>query len=204
MPILSGAPGSPDSVRSGVIALAAAALIGLAPHPTAGVYPQNPPAAHTGGFGEPTCHQCHFGYPVNHSRGQATVSGIPPAYSSDSAYTLTVTVSREGMGAGGFQLATRLADGPGLALQAGSLAELDSRVEIVTAGRVDYAQHTLTGTALTRPGVAQWRLRWRAPSREDGTVSFHVAANAANDDRSEFGDFVYVWRGQSRASPTTP
>lgn len=39
--------------------------------------------------------------------------------------------------------------------------------------------------------LRRWRFRWRAPLDAD-TVRFHVAANAANGDRSEFGDRIFV------------
>ena len=58
---------------------------------------------------------------------------------------------------------------------------------------VTYAQHTEPGNALTGPETAAWTVEWRAPSRPDAAaVVFHAAANAANDDASEFGDFIYT------------
>jgi hypothetical protein len=33
---------------------------------------------------------------------------------------------------------------------------------------------------------------WRAPSPSVGRIIFHAAANAANDDESALGDFIYT------------
>ena len=37
------------------------------------VYAEHPPLGHTGGFGEPTCHACHFGGEVNGGDGTLAV-----------------------------------------------------------------------------------------------------------------------------------
>jgi hypothetical protein len=45
--------------------------------------------------------------------------------------------------------------------------------------------------AAGRPG--RWTFRWTAPADAPGrAVVFHVAANAANDDDSPLGDFIYA------------
>ncbi len=40
--------------------------------------------------------------------------------------------------------------------------------------------------------AAHWRIRWTAPAHPRGAVVFHLAANAANDDESPLGDFIYT------------
>ena len=80
----------------------------------------------------------------------------------------------------------------------------DERVQAVTAADgVTYAQHTEAGSALTRPGTASWTVEWRppataAPAGGATAVVFHAAANAANDDASEFGDFIYIASATTR------
>lgn len=102
----------------------------------------------------------------------------------------------------GFQMTARLAEGPRSGEQAGAWRPLDDRVRIV-AGRADtpardsaeveYAQHTVAGTTLTAPDSARWALEWTAPESA-APVAVHVAANAANDDDSEFGDHIIAAR----------
>ncbi|MDX1547478.1 MAG: choice-of-anchor V domain-containing protein [Rhodothermales bacterium] len=153
-----------------------------------GAYPDAPPPAHTGGFGEPTCHRCHFGQPLDAPGGVLTLEGVPARYEAGRRYVLTVTLARAGMERAGFQLTARTAGGA----QAGALAPHDAgtAVAIVDSTGIRYAGHAEAGSHLASPDTARWRLVW-TPGASADTVFFHVAANAANGDASEFGDYVY-------------
>lgn len=156
-------------------------------------YAEGPPPAHTGGFGEPTCAECHFGAELNSPPGKLELIGLPRTYATGATYRLTVELRHPGARRAGFQIAVRYGDGPLRGLQAGALTPWDSRVQVVAdSNRVLYAQHTRLGSSLTEPGLARWVLSWRAPERAEGPVLFHAAANAANDDASEFGDSIYT------------
>jgi hypothetical protein len=37
-----------------------------------------------------------------------------------------------------------------------------------------------------------WAVEWTAPAQALADVAIHVAANAANDDNSEFGDHIFT------------
>ena len=164
-------------------------------------YADQPLPEHTGGFGEPTCHACHFAEPLNAPGGSLALEGVPPAYTPGATYRLTVRLRKPDMRRGGFQLAGRFADGSAAGQQAGTLRPVDAeRVAITPAGStaVQYAHHTLDGTALAHPDAAEWTLEWTPPDTARGPVVFHAAANAANDDASAFGDFVYTQQAQSR------
>lgn len=153
-------------------------------------YDRQPPLAHTGGFGEPTCHACHFGRPVNGGSGKLLVKGVPETVAADTAYRLTVTLV-DSMQKGGFMLSIRGPDGR----QAGRLGPVDSArvtVRSPVSSSVQYAHHTLAGTQLTATNRVSWSVRWTAPAVVEDSVLVHVAANAANDDASEFGDDVYA------------
>lgn len=67
---------------------------------------------------------------------------------------------------------------------------------------IEYATHTRAGAASTGQDTARWVIGWRPPA-EGSPVVLHVAANAANDDASEFGDHIYlaevVWPDEKRA-----
>src|SRR5262245_24686351 len=88
-------------------------------------YADRPPLAHTGGFGEETCRQCHFDNPLNEPGGSLSIDGVPPAYQPGASYRLTVRLRRAGLARAGFQLAVRQAIGPGAGRQAGVLAAVD-------------------------------------------------------------------------------
>lgn len=156
-------------------------------------YPEAPPAAHTGGFGEPTCHACHLDYELQPAGDGLEIRGLPATYEPGESYRLTVMVTRADIGNAGFQLAVRFADGQNRGVQAGAIEGDDERTEITVAGTpvVQYLHHTRTGTALTSADTAKWSFTWTAPE-SDAPVSIDVSANAANDDASELGDYVYV------------
>jgi hypothetical protein len=184
-------------VRHGLalsLALAAgAALSALAP--AASAYRTGPPAAHTGGFGEGTCAVCHWQeQPV----GRSLRVDVPARYERGAAYEVVVTLDDPALAVAGFQLSARFADGPAAGRQAGTLEPVDSTVLVVTSSAdVEYAGHTLPGTAPDSTGLARWIVRWTAPE-EGGEVVFHAAANAANDDASELGDRVHAAEARSR------
>lgn len=154
-----------------------------------------PPPAHTGGFGEPTCAVCHFDTQADDGRGTIALAGLPAMYAPGQTYQLTVSLSHPDLSAGGFQLSARHAEGGRQGMQAGSLRALDARVDVtgLTELPVQYARHTYDGTRPDSAGVKRtsWRVEWTAPS-DGGVVAFHVAANAANDDASPLGDFIYT------------
>lgn len=150
-------------------------------------YDARPPLAHTGGFGEPTCVTCHFGGPDTPS-GEVSLGGVPERYRPGASYTLDVSLADTAARVGGFQLAARVAEGPQAGAQGGTLCAADRRVVVATdsATGVAYASHSAAAPA----DSLRWRLTWRAPARDVGSVIFHIAANAANDDDSALGDAI--------------
>ena len=181
-----------------------AALLSAAPLPKA-AYLDGPPTAHAGGFGGETCHACHFENELDEPGGSLTLDGVPDTFDPSVVYRITVSLERPGMGRAGFQLAARVSEGDRAREPAGTLQPLegDERVQVVAApDGVTYAQHTEPGTVLTGPEATSWTVEWRPPAVTATSVAFHVAANAANDDASEFGDFIYTAAATTR--PATP
>jgi len=174
-------------VSVGALALVGASLA------TVPAFKTGPPPGHTGGFGEPTCRACHSDAGLNAPGGELTVSGAPASYEPGRTYQLEVVLRRAGMLRGGFQLAARFADGPSTGAQAGVLAPGDARSIVTwdTLTHVSYIEHNLAGTALSGD-AGHWIVRWTAPATATGPVSFNVAGNAANDDDSPLGDFIYT------------
>jgi len=188
-------------VYLGAGAAAALALLALpAGHARAG-FPDGPPPAHTGGFGEPTCRACHFDGDLNTEGGGLVLGGIPTAYAPGERYRITVTLRRGEMKRGGFELAARFAEGAAAGRQAGSLRALDERVKVTegTPGGVQYASQARPGVQVTEAGRIAWVVEWTAPPRTAGPIVFHAAGNSANGDESQFGDFVYTATQTSRA-----
>ena len=181
------------------MALGIAALAsGSVPSP----FVEGPFPSMTGGFGEQSCHHCHFDNPIGDPMGRLIVSGVPGAYTAGSEFVLKIALKRPGLSRGGFQIAARFASGQGAGAQAGRLASADGRVQIAhdpDHPSIDYAQHTAAGTRAAAEGEMVWTVRWIAPAPAGDPVVFHVAANASNDDSSPLGDFIYL--GEARSSP---
>ncbi len=178
------------------------ALVGPLPGPEASdaVVPPHadgPPPAHTGGFGEPTCLECHSDFGLNESGGRLTLDGPPTRYEPGRTYTISVVLESGEMVKAGFQLSARDPTGR----QAGTFVATDPRAAVQSEGGVEYAHQTLTGSDADDPEVVRWRVAWTAPG--GGVVHFHAAANSANGDDSPFGDLIYAVSATSEA-PTSP
>ena len=157
-------------------------------------YQDKPPPGNTGGFGESSCHQCHFDRPLNDQEGSLNIHGLPEFYEPNSQYLIRITLKRPALRRGGFQLATRFTGGALGGRQAGSLQPVDERVAVMQGedGEVQYAHHSGVASPPSSRDEITWTLRWIAPEVSGAPVAFHVAANACNDDASSFGDFIYL------------
>lgn len=153
-------------------------------------YPEHLPGAFTGGFGEPTCHSCHFDYEPNHPEGALHVEGFPDTYRPGARYPVTISLERERLGRGGFQLTVRYEDGR----TAGTFHWEGERLQRTrdTPEETTYLQHSEYGSRPEEQGAIRWQFVWEAPERTDTPLLLHVAANAANGDASEFGDWIYL------------
>jgi len=153
-------------------------------------YPDGPPTAHTGGFGEPTCLHCHTGEALNTPGGQLHIDGLPERWRPGGVYRIEVVMRRDSLARAGFELSARFEDGS----MAGMLTTGDSLRVTVTRDSVSgmpYAHHTRAGTR-GWSGEARWPVLWAAPSAGRGVVMLHVASVASNDDDSNLGDFVFA------------
>lgn len=154
-------------------------------------YPEHLTGTFTGGFGEETCRSCHFDYDLNPDGGSLSVTGIPEKVSAGEEVNIQIAVKREELGAAGFQLSARYKDGT----QAGQFfVEGDNRIMVSddTPDSLQYVQHSSEGTNPSGGNKNSWTVRWQAPNSIEGPVIFNIAANAANGDQSEFGDYVYA------------
>ena len=149
----------------------------------------------TGGFGEQTCHLCHLDNPINAPGGAVTLEGIPPSFTPGETYPITVTISRQGLRRGGFEIAARFGGGKQKGRQAGSWRLLDARAQLIP-GAVDkaltFVQHNQIGSRASTPGANSWTIEWTAPPADAWPVQFNVAANASNNDDSPLGDYIYT------------
>ena len=154
-------------------------------------YAEGAPAGFSGGFKEDSCQACHFSETLNAAPGKITIDGAPDTFAAGEKYTLTITLTRDGMKRVGFQLTARFKDGAG---QAGLLAPGSAdteRIQVESSSGIQYAGQKLAGSVVGDAGVARWVVDWTAPA-SGGAVIFNVAANAANGDERVDGDFIYT------------
>lgn len=166
--------------------------------PVVSAYQGGPMPGVTGGFGEPSCRQCHQGQPPGPRGGQLSLDA-PREYTPGATYQLRVTLVRRNLSVGGFELAARFQSRPAVGAQAGTLRALDPRTQVVAGAKgVQFAQHTGAGSTVAPPGRLTWVVEWRAPDEAPGNVVFHLAANVANGDASPLGDLIHTTEVVSR------
>jgi hypothetical protein len=160
-----------------------------------------PPTAHTGAFGEPTCQTCHFDSDLNAGAGRLLLHGVPEHYMPGRVYRVTVLLVEAGLNAAGFQLTARFQDGH----QAGTIVPApheQHRADVTTDRNIQYAHHLYDGTIPVAPDSARWVVLWTAPAGSPEPVVFNVVGNAADDDTSPLGDFIYT--ASARSQPLRP
>ncbi len=158
-------------------------------------YSTQPPLQHTGGFGEPTCQECHTGSALN-SSGSLVIQ-LPSGYTPGSAAPVSVTITDTGGGRRrwGFELSARFSDGS----QAGSWTAGPNTVIRAGDNGIAYASHDV---AVIQPGATfTYTLTWTAPTGSPGVVIFNAVGNAANGDGTSNGDRIYS--AQVSVSPAT-
>src|SRR5438552_7319874 len=156
---------------------------------------------------------CHTSFPLNSSSGSVSVSGLPASgWVAGQTYPLTVTITRTGQRAFGFQLS---AVGDGTNQQAGSFAR-GTNVQVIcgnlassplncsNASAIQFSEHQSPASG---SGSGTFTVNWTAPASAGvGTVRFNVAGNAANNDGTNQGDYIFtnVYRVAAAAAPPPP
>jgi hypothetical protein len=159
-----------------------------------------PPLAVTGGFNETTCQLCHSEADVDDGSGTLEIAGVPATYTAGESYAIRLTLVHEGMSASGFEIAARFEPA---GAQAGTLAVPDDekgRMDVATEVGVQYAFQLYDGSNPVAKDTARWTIKWTAP-QDSGAVIFHAVGNAANNDNSPLGDYIYTAKVATRRGP---
>jgi hypothetical protein len=128
---------------------------------------------------EQHCASCHFDNDPVHESSLLVIHGLPRWPAPGAIYELEIILEDPDTIVAGLQLMARASDEP-----AGTFISSDADVEFIGA--------SIRSTVPVRSndGVS-WVLKWHAPAVVVSPVIFYVAAVAANDDRSPFGDTVH-------------
>lgn len=156
-----------------------------------------PSSGYTGAPNENNCTSCHSGSSVVTSGTQwnrvRMRSNIPSTgYLMDSTYTVTVTYAESGISTFGFQLTALSSDS---SKAAGTFATTDARTQknsgTVSGLTRNYIEHTATGNSKVATDSTSWVFKWKAPSKNMGSVTFYINVNAADGNGSSSGDVIY-------------
>lgn len=158
-----------------------------------------PPLGFTGAPGEGTCVGCHYTFsqpnPPN-TGGKVEITGLPTSYTPGQNYTVTVTLTHPTARAWGFELT--LLDQNGASANSGALTVTDSATVLKRDSNASgqprtYLSHNgEAGIARGRTGANSWSFRWTAPAGNVGDITFYAAGNAANNQVSPEGDYIYT------------
>src|SRR5687768_15260101 len=191
------------AIASGAIAVLVPLMLIGAASASSDAYRDAPPPGFSSGFGEQSCHACHFAREPNLPPGRLGLRGVPERYSPGATYPIMVFLTNPGMAAAGFQLTARFTDD---GKQAGSLARAlsdSTRVAITMSYDIAYAHQLRPGSAPAAKDTASWIVLWTAPATGGG-VSFHAAANAADGDDTVDGDVVHTTSATSSVMSRRP
>lgn len=142
-------------------------------------FPDGAPWGAANPAAEQHCATCHFGSEPIRDSGALRIVGLPAQAMAGEIYHLQVVFDDPQVVTAGFQL---IADAQGQ--EAGTFASQETGIEFIGAAIRS------TVTTKTEKGIS-WSVDWRAPVDLASPITFYLAASAANDDGSPFGDTIH-------------
>ena len=146
---------------------------------------------YTGSPGENTCavSSCHASFGLNDGVGDVSITTTVPAtgYVSGTVYSITVTPRRAGSTIFGLGFEALTSSNT----NAGTLGSPSTKCQKATAanGRANIT-HRLNG-GLANDSCA-FTFTWTAPAASVGIVKMYAVGNAANNNNSSAGDYIYT------------
>jgi len=142
-------------------------------------FPDGAPWGAANPAAEQDCAACHFGTEPILASDNLAISGLPKKLEAGVIYDLTITFESPDIVIAGFQLIARA-------------AEQDVGTFTASADNIEFIGSSIRSiTPLRTSGRAVWKIQWHAPEKTGGPIEFFVAASAANDDGSPFGDTIH-------------
>jgi len=170
--------------RIAALTVAMVATFTLASRPAA-AYPEGAPWGAANPAAKESCASCHYDYDPVADSVSIQLEGLPAAVEPASEHAFILRFVDPQAAVSGFQLLATSAETP--AAPAGQF--LADAKDIETIGGA--ARSTATRDA--QQGFV-WQVTWRAPADASGDLVMYVAASAANDDQSPFGDTIHYRR----------
>lgn len=151
----------------------------------------------TGAPGEQTCARsgCHTDASITHNSPANTFSFSDPnnTYNTNGEYGLSVAVNVTGVKKFGFML---VAIDSATQKNAGTWINVEPLRTHVIEGESPFTErryftHTADGTVPTSTGKNIWKMKWKAPAQNKGTILFYYVTNASNTNDASTGDQLH-------------
>jgi hypothetical protein len=142
-------------------------------------FPDGAPWGAANPAAEQNCATCHFDFDPVRDSTALVIDGLPHSPAPGAQYELEIIFEDPETVVAGFQLIAQARD-----QQAGTLVSSIADVEFIGAAIRS------TATLASDAGFS-WAVEWRAPEVITSPIVFYVAASAANDDGSPFGDTIH-------------
>lgn len=156
-------------------------------------YPEGAPWGAADPGAQEHCASCHWERTPQRHSAHITLDGLPTRVAAGGRYDLSVVIDDARMKNSGFQIIAVVEGQP-----AGTFfVAPGTHMETATIGTM--LRSTQPQRALAKR--VRWRFVWHAPTKLASSVIFFVAASAANDDGSPFGDTVHYQKFEVAAAP---
>ena len=142
-------------------------------------FPDGAPWGAANPAAEQHCASCHFDADPVRESAALVIDGLPIKPKPGATYELKIVFEDPDIVIAGFQLIAHAGE-----VQAGTFASSDANIEFIGAA--------IRSTAPVKGDESiSWAVEWHAPGEVMLPVVFYVAASAANDDGSPFGDTIH-------------
>jgi hypothetical protein len=160
----------------------------------AGVDSDNGKAGATGSPGEQSCSQsnCHTGSTDNSMGGSVTLTStdlINWEYTPGQTYTLTATVSQQGRSLFGIGLEALLPSGANAGTLTPGTGTTTKNATIAGNSRKNIVHNMNAGATAN---AHSFTFTWTAPATDVGPITMYFAGNAANNNGTKTGDYIYT------------
>jgi Reeler domain len=148
------------------------------------------PSGYTGEFGN-NCSGCHSSFAANSGGGSVVVTGLPTgSYIAGQSYPVSVTVSHGAANRTrwGFALAARNSSGENV----GTFTSTNPNANLIGDAEIGHQSAVVTSAS---GSYTYTNFNWVAPANptpNDFNLNFYVVGNAANNNSSTSGDFIYT------------
>lgn len=145
--------------------------------------------------GGTTCNACHRGNDLNDGVGKLMI--MVREYKPGVKQKIRVMLQHPTAARWGFELTARLASDPtqpaGTFVPANNyLIKCFDNTFAPCNGQREFVEHSQPTTFAGQRGGATWEVEWMPPSTDVGPIVFYAAGNAANNNGTNAGDFIYT------------